>query len=222
MQACPIFLVVTILISDSTLCKSGKNTMKCGRLIREGKKAKPDTRKGCLYAETDEDGLMHVRWTELGHEASNECELDLVVFAGDAELRLTGRGGGSTGRVLVLSLQDAKKKEYFWIQDADINSSDERATKAVDDFNTLLNEVSMDDFDDKDEGDVFDPSLTQNQPVTPAARPAASAHSALTTDFLSSLLKNMGKGGGAGASTMQMKHLELDDVIMTDKVSSRH
>lgn len=56
-------------------------SMRCGRMLPDGKLLKPDTRKGTLTVERDDQGLVHFKWCE---KEAQEPEIDVVVFPGEA------------------------------------------------------------------------------------------------------------------------------------------
>ncbi|KAF9919246.1 adhesion regulating molecule 1 [Lobosporangium transversale] len=96
---------------------SGRNALlqfKAGRCFRDGttNTVMPDSTKGLVYMEEDE-GLMHFCWK---NRTTNTVEDDLILFAGDAELKKVPEC--TTGRVLMLQFKSSSQKLFFWLQEA--------------------------------------------------------------------------------------------------------
>ncbi|KAK3810790.1 MAG: hypothetical protein J3Q66DRAFT_302171 [Benniella sp.] len=105
---------------------------KAGRCVREGStnKVVPDSTKGLVYME-EEEGLMHFYWK---NRTSNSVEDDLILFPGDAELKMVPEC--TTGRVVVLQFKSSSQKLFFWLQDAS-TSKDQTILQQV---NALINQ----------------------------------------------------------------------------------
>ena len=95
----------------------------------ETKLVTPDTRRGLLFLERQDDDLLHLKWKT--RNASGAVEDDLIIFPDDAELKLIpGK------RVYVLAFKSSSARLFFWIQESLESADAERLAK----FNKTMNE----------------------------------------------------------------------------------
>eukprot|EP00158_Paraphelidium_tribonemae_P002155 Partr_v1_DN25160_c0_g1_i1_m76796 putative Adhesion regulating molecule len=100
---------------------------KAGKMTRDDNThlVKADTRKGLLYLQKSEDGLLHFCWKD---RKTGTVEDDLIVFPEEADwLRVTQC---TTGRVYVLKFKTSSQRLFFWMQDLS-DGNDEKLAKRV-------------------------------------------------------------------------------------------
>ena len=89
----------------------------------------PDTRRGLLFLERQDDELLHLKWKVRG--SASTAEDDLIIFPDDAELRLV-----PGQRVYVLAFKSSSARLFFWIQESSEAIDSERLAK----FNKVMND----------------------------------------------------------------------------------
>ncbi|KAF9201883.1 adhesion regulating molecule 1 [Haplosporangium sp. Z 27] len=118
---------------------------KAGRCFRDGttNTVKPDSTKGLVYMEKDDD-LMHFYWK---NRTTNTVDDDLILFPGDAELKIVPEC--TTGRVLMLQFKSSSQKLFYWLQEANAD----RDQIILQQANSLINQGQDDEagqFGDED------------------------------------------------------------------------
>ncbi|KAI9224495.1 proteasome complex subunit Rpn13 ubiquitin receptor-domain-containing protein [Blastocladiella britannica] len=90
---------------------------RAGKMTRDGRLVRPDTRKGTVYLEIGaDDGLLHFCWAERTTIANpgRQAEEDLIVFPEEAEWIKVEQ---SNDRVYMLAFKSSSQKLFFWMQE---------------------------------------------------------------------------------------------------------
>ncbi|KAL5699754.1 regulatory particle non-ATPase [Ranunculus cassubicifolius] len=85
---------------------------RAGKMISEGTRVVPDTRKGLFRIGRGEEGLMHFQW--LDRSNSNQVEDDQIIFPDEAVFE---KVNASSGRVYILKFNTDDRKFFFWMQE---------------------------------------------------------------------------------------------------------
>lgn len=93
---------------------------RAGRMTMDGKMVHADTRKGLLYMNQAEDGLIHLCWKD---RTSGIVEDDLIIFPDDCEFKKVEQC--KTGRVYLLKFKSSSRKLFFWLQEPKTDKDDE-------------------------------------------------------------------------------------------------
>ena len=97
---------------------------KAGKMVMRGTTVTPINRKGSVFLNQTDDGLMHFCWKD---RTTGETEDDLIIFPDDAEFkRITAC---KTGRVYMLKFKSSNKKNFYWMQESKEDSDDELCKK---------------------------------------------------------------------------------------------
>ncbi|CAG8522017.1 5077_t:CDS:10 [Paraglomus brasilianum] len=107
--------------------------IKAGRLFRDGETnwVKPDEKKGLVYMDQGEDGLMHFYWKD---RKTGAVELDLIVIPEECEFVRVPQC--TTGRVFLLTFKSNKENYFFWAQNAKDDKDEENLARV----NRLIND----------------------------------------------------------------------------------
>ncbi|XP_070043949.1 26S proteasome regulatory subunit RPN13-like [Nicotiana tabacum] len=84
---------------------------RAGKMIIEGKKVIPDSRKGLVRIGRGDEGLLHFQWLDRN---LNIVEDDQIVFPEEAVFEKVNQ---SSGRVYILKFCTDDRKFFFWIQE---------------------------------------------------------------------------------------------------------
>ncbi|KAJ3374963.1 hypothetical protein GGF31_005685 [Allomyces arbusculus] len=141
---------------------------RAGKMVRDGRMVKPDTRKGTISLDVGDDTLLHFYWKDRG---TNRVELDLIIFPEEAEFIKVEQ---SNDRVFMLAFKSSSQKHFFWMQEPKADKDAE----LVENVNLAIN----------------DPAAAMaklRSPTSPGARPMA-----LTPDQAQMMraLQNFGTG----------------------------
>ncbi|KAF8978626.1 hypothetical protein BGZ46_006269 [Entomortierella lignicola] len=91
-----------------------------------------------------DDDLMHFYWK---NRTTNTVDDDLILFPGDAELKIVPEC--TTGRVLMLQFKSSSQKLFYWLQEANAD----RDQIILQQANSLINQGQDDEagqFGDED------------------------------------------------------------------------
>jgi len=100
---------------------------RAGRMNMIGKMVHPDARKGLVYMQQSDDGLMHFCWKD---RTSGRVEDDLIVFPDDFEFKRVDQC--KTGRVFVLKFKSSPRRMFFWMQEPKTDKDDEYCRRVND------------------------------------------------------------------------------------------
>lgn len=84
---------------------------RAGKMLFEGKRVVPDTRKGLVRIARGEEGLVHFQWLD---RTKNAVEDDQIVFPDEAVFEKVNQ---SSGRVYILKFNTDDRKFMFWMQE---------------------------------------------------------------------------------------------------------
>ena len=114
------------LFGGSTAAATSKYLVefKAGKMVMRGTTVSPINRKGSVYINQSDDGLMHFCWKD---RTSGETEDDLIIFPDDAEFKRVN--SCKTGRVFMLKFKSSDKKNFYWMQEPKDDKDEEYCTK---------------------------------------------------------------------------------------------
>ncbi|XP_055902286.1 proteasomal ubiquitin receptor ADRM1 homolog [Eupeodes corollae] len=118
---------------------------RAGRMNMVGKMVHPDVRKGLVYLNQSEDGLMHFCWKD---RVSGKVEDDLIVFPDDFEFKRVEQC--KTGRVYVLKFKTSSRRMFFWMQEPKTDKDEEHCRRV----NELMNNPPSANRSSSDSGDL--------------------------------------------------------------------
>ncbi|KAJ4709172.1 Regulatory particle non-ATPase 13 [Melia azedarach] len=84
---------------------------RAGKMIFEGKRVVPDTRKGLVRIARGEEGLIHFQWLD---RTQNVVEDDQIVFPDEAVFEKVNQ---ASGRVYILKFNTDDRKLFIWMQE---------------------------------------------------------------------------------------------------------
>eukprot|EP01091_Cochliopodium_minus_P009469 TRINITY_DN2336_c0_g1_i4.p1 TRINITY_DN2336_c0_g1~~TRINITY_DN2336_c0_g1_i4.p1 ORF type:complete len:113 (-),score=29.74 TRINITY_DN2336_c0_g1_i4:92-430(-) len=93
---------------------------KAGRCNREGNTVSPLPEKGIVKMKLNDDELVHLTWTGI---ESNKTEIDLILFPGDAVFKKID--SVKDGRVYLLKFTSTPQRQFFWMQDPNLEKDAE-------------------------------------------------------------------------------------------------
>ncbi|XP_022729555.1 26S proteasome regulatory subunit RPN13-like isoform X2 [Durio zibethinus] len=85
---------------------------RAGKMLLEGKRVVPDTRKGLVRIARGEEGLLHFQWLD---RAQNVIEDDQIIFPDEAVFEKVNQ---ASGRVYILRFNTDDRKFFFWMQES--------------------------------------------------------------------------------------------------------
>lgn len=118
---------------------------RAGRMNMVGKMVHPDVRKGLVYLNQSEDGLMHFCWKDRN---TGKVEDDLIVFPDDFEFKRVEQC--KTGRVYVLKFKTSSRRMFFWMQEPKTDKDEEHCRRV----NELMNNPPSANRSGSDSGDL--------------------------------------------------------------------
>ncbi|KAI8585189.1 proteasome complex subunit Rpn13 ubiquitin receptor-domain-containing protein [Geranomyces variabilis] len=132
---------------------------RAGKCSRSGTTVTPEARKGLLYMNQGEDGLLHFFWKD---RRTGAIEDDLIIFQDEADFEKVTQ---STGRVYVLKFKSSSQKLFFWMQEPNADKDEELIAKV----NSLINNPpsSGDDL-----AQAFAQSQREDTPASPGGTPS--------------------------------------------------
>ncbi|CAL8990306.1 unnamed protein product [Prunus brigantina] len=84
---------------------------RAGKMVFEGKKVAPDTRKGLVRIAKGDEGLVHFQWLD---RSQNVVEDDQIIFPDEAVFEKVNQ---ASGRVYLLKFNTDDRKFFFWMQE---------------------------------------------------------------------------------------------------------
>ncbi|CAM8887061.1 hypothetical protein QQ045_025322 [Rhodiola kirilowii] len=84
---------------------------RAGKMLLEGKKVVPDTRKGLIRIGLGEERLVHFQWLDRNQ---NAVEDDQIIFPNEAVFEKVRQ---ASGRVYILKFNTDDRKFFFWMQE---------------------------------------------------------------------------------------------------------
>ncbi|XP_021277122.1 26S proteasome regulatory subunit RPN13 isoform X2 [Herrania umbratica] len=84
---------------------------RAGKMLLEGKRVVPDTRKGLIRVTRGEEGLVHFQWVD---RTQNVIEDDQIIFPDEAVFEKVNQ---ASGRVYILKFNTDDRKFFFWMQE---------------------------------------------------------------------------------------------------------
>ncbi|KAK3017890.1 hypothetical protein RJ639_004694 [Escallonia herrerae] len=84
---------------------------RAGKMLMEGKRVLPDSRKGLFRIGKGEEGLLHFQWLD---RSNNVVEDDQILFPEEAIFEKVNQ---SSGRVYILKFNTDDRKFFFWMQE---------------------------------------------------------------------------------------------------------
>ncbi|XVE79911.1 hypothetical protein DITRI_Ditri14bG0095400 [Diplodiscus trichospermus] len=100
---------------------------RAGKMLLEGKRVIPDTRKGLIRIARGEEGLVHFQWLD---RAQNVIEDDQIIFPDEAVFEKVNQ---TSGRVYILKFNSDDRKFFFWMQEAKVED-DSRICSSVNNY----------------------------------------------------------------------------------------
>ncbi|KAM7269239.1 hypothetical protein ACFE04_024736 [Oxalis oulophora] len=102
---------------------------RAGKMITEGKRVLPDTRKGLVRIARGEEGLVHFMWLD---RTQNVIEDDQIIFPEETVFEKVNE---TSGRVYILKFNSDDRKFFFWMQEPKADGDSQLCTSV----NYLLN-----------------------------------------------------------------------------------
>ncbi|KNA11319.1 hypothetical protein SOVF_136340 [Spinacia oleracea] len=84
---------------------------RAGKMLFEGKRVTPDSRKGLVRIARGDEGLIHFQWLD---RVQNVIEDDQIVFPEEAVFEKVEQ---ASGRVYILKFNTDDRKFFFWMQE---------------------------------------------------------------------------------------------------------
>ncbi|XP_073032230.1 26S proteasome regulatory subunit RPN13 isoform X1 [Primulina eburnea] len=84
---------------------------RAGKMLMDGNRVIPDTRKGLIRIGRGGEGLVHFQWID---RSLNIVEDDQIVFPEEAVFEKVNQ---SSGRVFILKFHTDDRKSFFWMQE---------------------------------------------------------------------------------------------------------
>ncbi|OMO53228.1 26S proteasome complex ubiquitin receptor, subunit Rpn13 [Corchorus capsularis] len=84
---------------------------RAGKMLLEGKRVLPDSRKGLVRIARGEEGLLHFLWLD---RTQNVVEDDQIIFPDEAVFEKVNQ---ASGRVFILKFNNDDRKFFFWMQE---------------------------------------------------------------------------------------------------------
>ncbi|GLT41390.1 hypothetical protein SLA2020_154570 [Shorea laevis] len=84
---------------------------RAGKMLLDGKRVVPDSRKGLIRIARGEEGLVHFQWLD---RTQNAVEDDQIIFPDEAAFEKVDQ---ASGRVYILKFNTDDRKFFFWMQE---------------------------------------------------------------------------------------------------------
>ncbi|GFP82163.1 26S proteasome regulatory subunit rpn13 [Phtheirospermum japonicum] len=129
---------------------------RAGKMLMDGTRVVPDSRKGLVRIGRGEEGLVHFQWLD---RSLNVVESDQIVFPDEAVFEKVNQ---SSGRVYILKFHTDDRKFFFWMQEPKADGD----AQLCNDINFHLNQplggedepdasVPVESSEDMDEDDIL-------------------------------------------------------------------
>lgn len=195
---------------------------RAGKMVLEGKRVTPDTRKGLIRIARGEEGLVHFQWLD---RVQNMVVDDQIVFPEEAVFEKVEQ---ASGRVYLLKFNTDDRKFFFWMQEPKADGDQELCRSVNYYLNRPLeflaeedsgasvplrgDEMVEDDISSR-AGNLIGPSMGGEvvSDVTSAPGPVKLAD-------LQRILSNIGSAGTAGEMEDPDGGLGLGDLLKPDLI----
>lgn len=118
---------------------------RAGKMLMEGKRVLPDSRKGLVRIGRGEEGLVHFQWLD---RSNNVVEDDQIIFPEEGVFEKVNQ---ACGRVYILKFQTDDRKFFFWMQEPKADNDDQICSSV----NFYINQPL--EFPDEEEPDASVP-----------------------------------------------------------------
>lgn len=192
---------------------------RAGKMMLEGKRVVPDTRKGLIRIARGEEGLVHFQWLD---RTQNAIEDDQIIFPDEAVFEKVNQ---ASGRVYILKFNTDDRKFFFWMQEPKAED-DSQLCCAVNNFINQPLELGVDEpdaseplqaFEDMVEDDISSRAgnLTLTNLGAEAISDVTSSSGPVKLEDLQRILSNIGPAEVAGEPD---GGLGLDDILKPDLI----
>lgn len=195
---------------------------RAGKMIFEGKKVTPDTRKGLVRIARGDEGLVHVQWLD---RVQNVVEDDQIVFPDEAVFEKVGQ---ASGRVYILKFNTDDRKFFFWMQEPKADDDQQLCSSVNYYLNRPLELVAEEDSgvsvplqaDELVEDDISSRAgnLIGSSMGAEVVSDVTSAPGPVKLADLQRILSNIGSSGTAGDMEDPDDGLGLGDLLKPDLV----
>ncbi|CAL9206782.1 unnamed protein product [Musa hybrid cultivar] len=93
------------------IVNDGERCSAAGKMVLDGTRVVPDTRKGLVRIGRSEEGLVHFQWID---RTQNVVEDDQIIFPDEAVFEKVSQ---SSERVYILKFRHDNRKSFFWMQE---------------------------------------------------------------------------------------------------------
>lgn len=192
---------------------------RAGKMMLEGKRVVPDTRKGLIRIARGEEGLVHFQWLD---RTQNAIEDDQIIFPDEAVFEKVNQ---ASGRVYILKFNTDDRKFFFWMQELKAED-DSQLCCAVNNFINQPLELGVDEPDaseplqaseDMVEDDISSRAgnLTLTNLGAEAISDVTSSSGPVKLEDLQRILSSIGPAEVAGEPD---GGLGLDDILKPDLI----
>ncbi|KAK8635456.1 hypothetical protein V6N13_004193 [Hibiscus sabdariffa] len=122
---------------------------RAGKMLLEGKRVLPDTRKGLIRIARGEEGLVHFQWLD---RTLNVIEDDQIIFPDEAIFEKVNQ---ASGRVYILKFNTDDRKFFFWMQEPNAED-DSQLCIAVNNFINQPLELGVEEPDASEPLQVYE------------------------------------------------------------------
>ncbi|KAL4384978.1 hypothetical protein GQ457_15G029460 [Hibiscus cannabinus] len=122
---------------------------RAGKMLLEGKRVVPDTRKGLIRIARGEEGLVHFQWLD---RTQNVIEDDQIIFPDEAVFEKVNQ---ASGRVYILKFNTDDRKFFFWMQEPEAED-DSQLCIAVNNFINQPLELGVEEPDASEPLQVYE------------------------------------------------------------------
>ncbi|KAL3825531.1 hypothetical protein ACJIZ3_021560 [Penstemon smallii] len=183
---------------------------RAGKMLMDGKRVIPDSRKGLVRIGRGEEGLVHIQWLD---RSLNVVEDDQIVFPDEAVFEKVNQ---SSGRVYVLKFQTDDRKFFFWMQEP-IADNDTQLCNSVNIYLNQPLELPEEDFDASfPTDDIVEDDISSRAGNLVGPSMGAEATSDVTSAGpvqLADLQRILSNIGSAGQAEDPDAGLELGDIL---------
>ncbi|CDW81082.1 regulatory particle non-atpase 13 [Stylonychia lemnae] len=162
---------------------------KAGKMTFDGKMVKPDRRRGIIKIVADQSGMKQFQLLDADTKTQIES---FYVFPGDAKFEKVKQ---SKDRVYLLEFSSTSQRHFYWMQEADKDKDQERATQVHNTLNNIqaapATQTQAQSQPTTASGQRTGPSM---QSQNAQQQPRANANPSQFDDLMSQLLQSMGQG----------------------------
>ncbi|EPS66730.1 hypothetical protein M569_08044, partial [Genlisea aurea] len=124
---------------------------RAGKMLMNGTRVIPDSRKGLVRIGRGSHGLVHFQWLD---RTSNIVEDDQIIFPDEAVYEKVNQ---SSGRVYILKFHSDERKFFFWMQEPSADND----TQLCSSVNFHLNQP-LEELAEEQEPDITDPETVDD------------------------------------------------------------